>query len=206
MASLTSRLTGWAAGRIGGEKARKGTMDWMGKTGLGKALSFAGDSAILGGAGKLLGAGARAAGMMGKAGQAAGGLPAGVTEVGRLASANPAEAGGMVARMTSAIPESAMPKMSMLDRLQGLGSQIGRRVGDVAEGAMEFARKNPQAVGKGLEAFAALQQNQAAQGLARERIGLERRQMEAQMARQKQMAEALAPLLAQLRARMGGMS
>lgn len=216
MASLTSRLTGWAAGRIGGEKARKGTMDWMGKTGLGKALSFAGDSAILGGAGKLLGAGARAAGMMGKAGQAAGGLPAGVTEVGRLASANPAEAGGMVSRMIqpiTSVPRSmqaALPAStytpSMLDRLQGLGSQIGRRVGDVAEGAMEFARKNPQAVGKGLEAFAALQQNQAAQGLARERIGLERQQMEAQMARQKQMAEALAPLLAQLRARMGGMS
>jgi hypothetical protein len=206
MASLTSRLTGWAAGRIGGEKARKGTMDWMGKTGLGKALSFAGDSAILGGAGKLLGAGARAAG----------GLPTGVTEVGRLASANPAEAGGMVSRMVqpiTSVPRSmqaALPAStytpSMLDRLQGLGSQIGRRVGDVAEGAMEFARKNPQAVGRGLEAFAALQQNQAAQGLARERIGLERRQMEAQMARQKQMAEALAPLLAQLRARMGGMS
>lgn len=206
MASLTSRLTGWAAGRIGGEKARKGTMDWMGKTGLGKALSFAGDSAILGGAGKLLGAGARAAG----------GLPAGVTEVGRLASANPAEAGGMVSRMVqpiTSVPRSmqaALPAStytpSMLDRLQGLGSQIGRRVGDVAEGAMEFARKNPQAVGRGLEAFAALQQNQAAQGLARERIGLERQQMEAQMARQKQMAEALAPLLAQLRARMGGMS
>lgn len=206
MASLTSRLAGWAAGRLGGEKARKGTMDWMGKTGVGKALSFAGDSAILGGAGKLLGAGARAAGMMGNAGRAAGGLPAGVTEVGRLASANPAEAGSMVARMTSAIPESAMPKMSMLDRLQGLGGSIGRGIGGAARGAIDFAKANPMAVGKGLEAFSLLQQNQAAANLARQKLGMERQMMEAQLARQKQMQEAIAPFIAQLRNRMGGMS
>jgi len=29
MASLTSRLAGWAAGRIGGSKAKKKTMEFM---------------------------------------------------------------------------------------------------------------------------------------------------------------------------------
>ena len=68
-----------------------------------------------------------------------------------------------------------------------------------------FAKTNPQAVGKGLEAFAALQQNQAAQNIARGRLDLERQQVEAQLAQRRQMAEALQPLLAQLRSRMGGM-
>lgn len=214
MASFTSRLAGWAAGRLGGQKAKEKTMDWMGKTGVGKALSFAGDTALMGGAGKLAGAAGRAAGF-GKAASAAGGLPAGVTEVGRLASANPSEAGSMVARMvrpsttfsTNAqrIVSDSVTNPSFVDRLQGLGRTIGRGVSDVAGRAVDFAKANPQAVGKGLEAFAALQQNQAAQNIARERIGLERQQMEQAMEQRRRMAEALQPLLAQLRSRMGGM-
>jgi hypothetical protein len=62
MASLTSRLAGWAAGRLKGEKARKKTMEFIDETGVGKLLSLAGNAAILGGAGKLAGAGARAIG------------------------------------------------------------------------------------------------------------------------------------------------
>lgn len=62
MASFTSRLAGWAAGRLGGEKSRKKTMEFVDKTGVGKLLSLAGDAAILGGAGKLAGAGAKAIG------------------------------------------------------------------------------------------------------------------------------------------------
>jgi hypothetical protein len=62
MASLTSRLAGWAAGRLKGEKARKKTMEFIDETGVGKLLSLAGDAAILGGAGKVAGAGARAIG------------------------------------------------------------------------------------------------------------------------------------------------
>ena len=213
MASFTSRLAGWAAGRLGGQKAKEKTMDWMGKTGVGKALSFAGDTALMGGAGKLAGAAGRAAGF-GKAASAAGGLPAGVTEVGRLASANPSEAGSMVARMVqpiTSVPQTAFKALpnitspSMLDRLQALPGSLGRGIGDVARGAVDFAKANPVPVGKGLEAFAALQQNQAAQNIARERIGLERQQMEQAMEQRRRMAEALQPLLAQLRSRMGGM-
>jgi|APGre2960657404_1045060.scaffolds.fasta_scaffold92688_1 hypothetical protein len=62
MASFTSRLAGWAAGRLGGEKSRKKTMEFVDKTGVGKLLSLAGDAALLGGAGKLVGAGAKAVG------------------------------------------------------------------------------------------------------------------------------------------------
>lgn len=213
MASFTSRLAGWAAGRLGGQKAKEKTMDWMGKTGVGKALSFAGDTALMSGAGKLAGAAGRAAGF-GKAASAAGGLPAGVTEVGRLASANPSEAGSMVARMVqpiTSVPQTAFKALpnitspSMLDRLQALPGSLGRGIGDVARGALDFAKANPVPVGKGLEAFAALQQNQAAQNIARERIGLERQQMEQAMEQRRRMAEALQPLLAQLRSRMGGM-
>jgi hypothetical protein len=214
MASFTSRLAGWAAGRLGGQKAKEKTMDWMGKTGVGKALSFAGDTALMGGAGKLAGMAGRAAGF-GKAATTAGRLPAGVTEVGRLASANPAEAGSMVSRMVQpitsvpatafkALPESTYTP-SMVDRLQGLGRTIGRGVSDVAGRAVDFAKANPVPVGRGLEAFAALQQNQAAQNIARERLGLERQQMEQSMEQRRRMAEALQPLLAQLRSRMGGM-
>ena len=214
MASFTSRLAGWAAGRLGGQKAKEKTMDWMGKTGVGKALSFAGDSALLGGAGKLAGMAGRAAGF-GKAASAAGGLPAGVTEVGRLASANPAEAGGLVSRMIqpiTSVPQTAFKALpnitspSMLDRLQALPGSLGRGVGGAVRGAVDYAKANPIPVGKGLEAFAALRQNQAAQNIARGRLDLERQQVEAQLAQRRQMAEALAPLLAQLRSRMGGMS
>lgn len=55
MAGFTQRLAGWTAGRLGGSKARERTMDWMEKTGLGKALSFAGDAAITGSALKGIG-------------------------------------------------------------------------------------------------------------------------------------------------------
>ncbi len=62
MASFTSRLAGWAAGRLKGEKARQKTMEFVDKTGVGKALSYLGDAALLGGAGKLAGMGAKAVG------------------------------------------------------------------------------------------------------------------------------------------------
>lgn len=62
MLGLTKKLAGWAAGRLKGEKARQKTMDWMEKTGVGQLISGAGDAAILGGAGKLAGAGLKAAG------------------------------------------------------------------------------------------------------------------------------------------------
>jgi len=70
MASFTSRIAGWTAGRLKGEKARKKTMDWMQKTGLGQLLGVAGDAALIGGA--MKGAGALGRLITGGAGQTAG--------------------------------------------------------------------------------------------------------------------------------------
>jgi len=266
MASFTSRLAGWAAGRLGGQKAKEKTMDWMGKTGVGKVLSFAGDSALTGAAFKGLGAlknlakGGQAAAtaanpatafdalsgkyvpkgtefnpvsagaggfqpttlaqMPGSAAVQAPNMAVSAPPSGLLSKAMPARGAGVEALSIGrgamqapvmgvpqgafrALPEMASP--SMLDRLQGLGGSLGRGVGGAVRGAVDFAKANPQAVGKGLEAYAALQQNQAAQNIARERIGLERQQMEQAMEQRRRMAEALQPLLAQLRSRMGGM-
>ena len=70
MASFTSKIAGWTAGRLKGEKARKRTMDWMQKTGVGQLLGVAGDAALVSGA--LKGAGALKGLLTGGAGQAAG--------------------------------------------------------------------------------------------------------------------------------------
>lgn len=57
--AFTKKIAGWVAGRIKGEQARKDTMRWMEKTGLGMILDAAGDYALtqgaLKGAGKLKG-------------------------------------------------------------------------------------------------------------------------------------------------------
>lgn len=49
--SFTGKAAGWLAGRLKGEKARKKTMNWMKKTGVGQLLGAAGDAALIGGAG-----------------------------------------------------------------------------------------------------------------------------------------------------------
>lgn len=95
MFGLTKKLAGWAAGRLKGEKARQKTMDWMEKTGVGQLISGAGDAAILGGAGKLAGAGLKAAGAKLGFGKAAalpsGDLPArkGFLGIGKRAQMTP---------------------------------------------------------------------------------------------------------------------
>jgi hypothetical protein len=57
--AFTKKIAGWVAGRIKGEQARKDTMRWMEKTGLGQILDIAGDIALtqgaIKGAGKLKG-------------------------------------------------------------------------------------------------------------------------------------------------------
>ena len=104
--AFTKKIAGWVAGRIKGEKARKDTMRWMEKTGLGMILDAAGDYALAQGAikgagalkGLLTGGGQAAAPVAAKA------LPEGVTEVGRMASASPAEARFLTAQMVQPKP------------------------------------------------------------------------------------------------------
>ena len=107
--AFTKKIAGWVAGRIKGEQARKDTMRWMEKTGLGQILDIAGDIALtqgaLKGAGKLKGlfTGGPAAPAAAKA------LPEGVTEVGRMASASPAEARSLTAQMVQPKPMPPLP-------------------------------------------------------------------------------------------------
>lgn len=107
--AFTKKIAGWIAGRIKGEQARKDTMRWMEKTGLGQILDIAGDIALtqgaLKGAGKLKGlfTGGPAAPAAAKA------LPEGVTEVGRMASASPAESRALVGQMTAPTPMKPLP-------------------------------------------------------------------------------------------------
>ena len=54
--AFTKKIAGWVAGRVKGEQARKDTMRWMEKTGLGMILDAAGDAALIGGAVKGAGA------------------------------------------------------------------------------------------------------------------------------------------------------
>lgn len=108
--AFTKKIAGWVAGRIKGEQARKDTMRWMEKTGLGQILDIAGDIALtqgaLKGAGKLKGlfTGGPAAPAATTAAKA---LPEGVTEVGRLASASPAESRALVSQV--AAPSAMKP-------------------------------------------------------------------------------------------------
>ena len=71
--AFTKKIAGWVAGRIKGEKARKDTMRWMEKTGLGQILDIAGDAALVAGAAKGAGAlkGLLTGGKAAQAGQAA---------------------------------------------------------------------------------------------------------------------------------------
>lgn len=140
MASLTSRLAGWAAGRLKGEKAREKTMEFVDKTGVGKLLSLAGDAAILGGAGKLAGMGARAIGAklgMGGAGQAAQ-----AAEIARASTAAPVPGVSspralMEARMSGALIPGLEPKASaLIDAGRGVGAGVTRMdMSDVAGAA-----------------------------------------------------------------------
>lgn len=76
--SLTGKAAGWLAGRLKGEKARKKTMDWMKKTGVGQLLGAAGDTALIGGAvgGAAKGLGALKGLFTAGSAAAAGGTPA----------------------------------------------------------------------------------------------------------------------------------
>ena len=159
--SWTRKIAGWTAGRLKGEKARKKTMDWMEKTGLGKALSIGGDIGIGLAGGKLAKMGGAALkGMFaggGGAGSAVAGaskLPAGVTELGRLASASPAESGGMVANMMAGAPGTTLPAFtpsaagqaasSAVQRIgQGLVQQAGQ---GAAPATLRNLLTNPQVI------------------------------------------------------------
>lgn len=181
MASLTSRLAGWAAGRLKGEKARQKTMEFVDKTGVGQALGFLGDAALLGGAGKLAGMGAQAAGLM----KAAPASTAAMTPMTRVSGINIP-----LPKDVSALTQP----MSTMDRL----ARGARGIGD-------YIAKKPEVAGQALTAYAGSRQAAANRQLQREQLkqresefereyGLRKGQDEREMERQRRIAQMLAPL------------
>lgn len=104
MARMTSRLAGWIAGRLKGEKARKSTMNWMDKTGLGQLLGIAGDAAIVGGA--LKGASALKGLITGGGGGAAGAITPSLTAPVEPTSLPPIAGGGAPTPIASQVSAS----------------------------------------------------------------------------------------------------
>jgi len=173
MASFTSRLAGWAAGRLGGEKSRKKTMEFVDKTGVGKLLSLAGDAALLGGAGKLAGMGAAKLGF-GKGaatiGGSTGGAPPRLDAAGRvidsakeyqqvapglpghldkmmLKASRDIDSEGVARRITSALGSGGMaPSMPGMEQFGGAVRQTPgfRGISDmVQKGATDYIGRNP---------------------------------------------------------------
>ena len=194
MASLTSRLAGWAAGRIGGSKAKKKTMEFMDKTGVGKALSFGGDILAYGGAGKLLGAAGRGMGLLkakGAAAGAAGGMAAG-----------PAP-GEMMRTVGFGRPIGTDP--SMLSRLGGKAADIAGAASRGVGRVTDYLGKRPEILGQGLMASAQARTAAANRELEREALAQREAQFQQtfkqsederqrEMERQRRIAELLAPV------------
>lgn len=183
--SLTRKIAGWTAGRLKGEKARKKTMDWMQKTGLGKALSIGGDIGIGLAGGKLAKAGGAALkGMFagsGGAGSAVAGaskLPAGVTELGRLASASPAESGSMVANMMAGAPGTTLPAFApsaagqaASSAVQRIGQGLAQQAGQAATPAtFRSLLTNPQVIAGAAGAVSDVMGQRAQQRIAEQQL------------------------------------
>jgi hypothetical protein len=211
MASFTSRLAGWAAGRLKGEKARKKTMEFVDDTGVGKLLGLVGDAALLGGAGKLAGMGAKAVGAkMGfggvgaGAGAGAGAAPTGVGATVRTAGSNlpipeslmtASGRAGMGAQMGNVANAGMVSQpLSMADKLargaQGVGSYIAKKP-ELAAGALkEFSSSRQAAANRDIQR----QQMEQGQRQFDETLGLRKRDEEREVERQRRIAEMLAPL------------
>lgn len=219
MASLTSRLAGWAAGRLKGEKARKKTMEFVDETGVGKLLSLAGDAALLGGAGKLAGAAGRAVGAKlgiggagaAGAGTAAGGVAGPTYDVGAFRRPSTSLLGPTTSPAPFT-PVSASQRIADMAKTMGTqpggpggaGSFLGR-VGGAARAAGSYLAKKPEVAGMALSSLSQsrqaaanreLEREQMAQGQRQfeESLGLRKREEEREVERQRRIAEMLAPL------------
>lgn len=168
MASLTSRLAGWAAGRLKGEKAREKTMEFVDKTGVGKLLGLAGDAALLGGAGKLAGMGARAIGAKLGMGAAGAGLSqTGGTQRLPFDTANAQRQNLLPKDLIDVNPVStareqairgATERINQNIQMRGVmggppgitGADISGRIGTMGEDVMRRAQQAPTFSGRGI--------------------------------------------------------
>jgi len=212
MASFTSRLAGWAAGRLKGEKARQKTMEFVDKTGVGKLLSLAGDAALLGGAGKLAGMGAQAMGL-GKAAKTAAGAgsvvaptgPYKVSDLSQFARLPGSSAAGGMSSFTPSAASQTIRRMAEQGITQQAPQTLLGRMGTAASGAVDYLKKRPEIAATALTTTAAarqaaanrrLQEQQLAQNQRQfeQEFGLRRGEQEREVERQRRIAEMLAPL------------
>jgi hypothetical protein len=205
MASFTSRIAGWTAGRLKGEKARKKTMDWMQKTGVGQLLGVAGDAALVGGA--LKGAGALKGLITGGAGGAAPvtsiaapmidtPVPESVLNMGASAPVAPPlkPMPTMGGATTAMAPRAAAPVVAPPMEAPGAPSRLGemfkggaKKVGQAATAAGRFAKENVAPLSYGASALS--------ESLASSRkTALEEEQMRLEQERRNRLAELLMPL------------
>lgn len=208
MASFTSRLAGWAAGRLGGEKSRKKTMEFVDKTGVGKALGFLGDAALMGGAGKLAGMGAQAMGI-GKAAKAAQAADA-IKGTEAFLKANQGVisplAGGSARSLAQQAAQGAMTAAPAVGRTMGQRMMAG--AGDLmskAGGAVDYLKARPEVLATGFSTLAQSRQAAANRELERQRMaqgqrqfeqefGLRKTEQDREIERQRRIAQMLAPL------------
>lgn len=216
MASFTSRLAGWAAGRLKGEKARQKTMEFVDKTGVGKLLSLAGDAALLGGAGKLAGMGASAVGAkmgLGKVAKTAADAsamvaptgPYKVSDLSQFARLPGSPAAGGMSSFTPGAASQTIRRMAEQGMTQQAPQTLLGRMGTAASGAVDYLKKRPEIAATALTTTAQARQAAANRALDRQALaqresqfqqefGLRKTEQEREVERQRRIAEMLAPL------------
>ena len=216
MFGFTKRLAGWAAGRLKGEKARKKTMDWMEKTGVGKVLGGLGDAALLGGAGKLAGMGAAKLGFgkgvanAANAGQTAAsvGAPAGPYAVSDLSqfSRLPGSAASTASSFTPGAASQAIQRMapSMMDQATQVAPSFLQRAGSMAGQAGSYLAKRPEIAAAGFTALSQAQQGAANRAMQERQFNLTYEQAEAERQREIERQQRIAQMLAPLFQRIAG--
>lgn len=131
--AFTKKIAGWVAGRIKGEQARKDTMRWMEKTGLGQVLDIAGDIALTQGAikgvsglkGLMTGQKAASASQVAQAGQAAQQTQAAI-------AAGPKPAASLITGSASPVPTRAISQAAATPSPAGLGMGATRAAAPMA--------------------------------------------------------------------------
>jgi hypothetical protein len=184
MASITSRIAGWTAGRLKGEKARKRTMDWMQKTGVGQLLGVAGDAALIGGA--LKGAGALKS-MIAPTG--AGAVQQASTTVAQRVF-DPSRGGFVTIGGPAAAPTAATQAAGEAAKSTAFGDMLKGGAKAVGRGAMaagRFAKENIEPLAVGASAIS--------ESLASSRrTALEEEQLRLEQERRNRLAELLMPM------------
>ena len=185
MASITSRIAGWTAGRLKGEKARKRTMDWMQKTGVGQLLGVAGDAALIGGA--LKGAGALK-GMFMPTGAAGAAQQASTTVAQRVF--DPSRGGFVTIGGPAAAPAAATQAAGEAAKSTAFGDMLkggAKKVAKAAAATGKFAKENVEPLAYGASAI-------SESLAASRRTALEEEQLRLEQERRNRLAELLMPM------------